>query len=59
MKKLAEAARNGDSQGMIDCSRAIAEVVKKIKAECKALAAKCTDPKLKDNIMVSCKNTVD
>ena len=52
MKKLAEAARNGDSQGMISCSRAIAEVVKKIKAECKELASKCTDPKLKDNIMV-------
>jgi hypothetical protein len=51
--KLADCARKGDRQGMIEVARQIDGVVKRIKTECRTLANNCRDPQLKDNILTA------
>jgi hypothetical protein len=53
MRKLAEAARTGDRQGIIQHSKAISDIIKKIIAFAKPFALSCRDPKLADVILVA------
>jgi len=53
MHKLAQCARTGDRNGIIETSRKIAEVVKAIKLQTKTLGDTCRDPRLKDNILTA------
>lgn len=53
MKKLADAAREGDREGIITHSRAIADVVKKMQAIAKPYVKTCKDARLADTIAVA------
>jgi len=53
MRKLAEAARTGDRQAIIQHSKAISDIIKKIIAFAKPFALSCRDPKLADVILVA------
>ena len=53
IEKLADCARKGDRTGIIDVARLIDATVKKLKEECRALAASCKDAQLKDNILTA------
>jgi len=53
MKDLSIAAANNDKKGMIQCSKLLTEQVNLYLAQAKETAAKCTDPKLKEQIITA------
>eukprot|EP00727_Mastigamoeba_balamuthi_P000611 m51a1_g10547 hypothetical protein (1163) ;mRNA; r:26595-30557 len=50
MKRLAEAARNGQREHLVVTAREIAALIAKICAELEAVADRCRDPRFKDRI---------
>ncbi|EFA84300.1 putative actin binding protein [Heterostelium album PN500] len=53
MKDLSEAARSNDKKGMLTCSKMLSEQVNIYLQQAKETAAKCTDPKLKEQIITA------
>ncbi|EGC34732.1 hypothetical protein DICPUDRAFT_153006 [Dictyostelium purpureum] len=53
MRDLSTAASTNDKKGMIQCSKLLAEQVNIYLAQAKETAAKCTDPKLKEQIITA------
>ncbi|KAF2070712.1 hypothetical protein CYY_007966 [Polysphondylium violaceum] len=53
MRDLSIAAANNDKKGMIQCSKLLAEHITLYLQQAKETAAKCTDPKLKEQIITA------
>eukprot|EP01132_Coremiostelium_polycephalum_P009270 gene9270-11362_t len=53
MKNLSIAATTNDKKGMIQCSKQLSEQVNVYLSQAKETAAKCTDPKLKEQIITA------